>query len=285
MKQRGHWGGVGTAVVLACLVCAHPARAAEEIIDGFTAAVNTAYPIQRNVLGSTVEIDQNLATVIGGVRQLTVSATVLTAPGADNIVAGVAPMSALLNSNTSAGAAGAVDVLYDRNGSGLNAFLEFAMGIEVQIAMADLTAVMPPGLNVTVTLADASLTPVSVTQTVLMPVMSPSLPLDFPFSSFAGIDPASLFSIEISYNLQQAADVRLAGIQTFGTPTNETICDDGIDNNNNGFTDCADRDCVAFPGCPATQAPVLSPGGSAIAFVSMVAIALVALRRRRQTLR
>ena len=35
-------------------------------------------------------------------------------------------------------------------------------------------------------------------------------------------------------------------------PPAETNCSDGIDNNNNGLTDCADPDCIDFVGQPTT---------------------------------
>ena len=36
---------------------------------------------------------------------------------------------------------------------------------------------------------------------------------------------------------------------TCGGPTGETICDDGIDNDNDGLVDCDDADCDGFPEC------------------------------------
>src|SRR5262245_8731629 len=40
-----------------------------------------------------------------------------------------------------------------------------------------------------------------------------------------------------------------------GGPTTETVCNDGIDNDNDGATDCADSDCAADPVC---QGPVFT---------------------------
>ena len=35
-----------------------------------------------------------------------------------------------------------------------------------------------------------------------------------------------------------------------GSADGETVCDDGIDNDGNGYTDCADHDCAEDPACP-----------------------------------
>lgn len=281
---------VGTALLLAC----GRVFGAEAAIDLFTdASALTQFVVDTNVrqdtVGSTVRVDPGLSGVIGEVRQLTVTMSSALLPPLDAVVSGVqAPPIALLEYASSSGADGNVELLYDRNGNGLNATLAFAQGIRLIIAAASLQCVTP-GLDLTVTLTDSFLMTAASTQTVTLAVM-PGMPLtlDFPFSAFAGVDPISLFSIAVAIDPQPSelggCDMELEGIRTFGTPTIETICDDGIDNNNNGFIDCADLDCENFPGCP-HPAPALSPSGlgTAVALVAMFGV--VGILRRRRTAR
>lgn len=279
----------GMAVVAALLATAIRAGAAEEAIDLFSDAVVTQYVEDTNVkqgtVGSTTVADPNLSDVIGGVRGLTVTMTAEMIPGLEAVVAGVqTPLLQLFRYSASAGADGAAQLIYDRNGNGLNAVLDFAMGLRVTVAAADLTCVTP-GLDVSVTLTDTFMVTVTSTQTVLLPVASGMpLALDFPFSAFAGVDPAGLFSIKIAVDPQPSAlggcDLQLAGISTYGTPREENICDDGIDNNNNGFTDCADLDCYTFPGCPHPM-PALSSKAEYGALVLIVGLGLLGILRRR----
>jgi hypothetical protein len=142
---------------------------------------------------------------------------------------------------------------------------------------------------VTVTLTDGTMTTAAATQAVLLPV-TPGTPLalDFAFSDFAGVDPSGLFRIQIAVQPEPSelggCDLELAGTQTFGTPPNETICNDGIDNNNNGLIDCKDPDCFSFPGCP-SRAPALSPSGIAIAFALLALLGVSGIARRRRSRR
>jgi len=287
MQWHGRQRGVSAALIVLVVLAATPVWAVEALVDAFSdASAATQFVtdtnVRRDTLGSTVRVDPNLTGVIGGVRQLTVTATALAAPMADFVVGGVAPLpSSLFVSYATVQADGSFDLLYDRNGLGLNAFLAFAQGIEVEILVADMAAVAPPGMDVTVTITDSSMIPRSQTQTVLLPVMGPPLPLHFPFSAFLGLNPRSLFSIEVRIDPQVAFDLRLATIQTFGTSIEETICNDGIDNNNNGFTDCEDVDCHRFPACGFTV-PALSPSAMVVASIVLTAIGLMAVWRLRR---
>jgi hypothetical protein len=58
-------------------------------------------------------------------------------------------------------------------------------------------------------------------------------------------------------------------------------CIDGIDNDQDGATDCGDTDCVGIGPC-ASPAPVLSPGGFVIAGLILLSIGAGSLLRRRQ---
>jgi hypothetical protein len=287
--MQGRVRGMVVAVVLAAV--AHAAGAAEQPIDLFSdASALTQYVEDANVkqatVGSTTRVDPGLSGVIGGARELTATMTAAMIPGLDAVVAGIQfPLLQLFRYSSSAGADGDAELLYDRNSNGLNAMLAFAKGLRVPIVAADLTCVTP-GLDVTVTLTDSFLNTASVTQTVLLPV-SPGLPLplDFPFSAFPAIDPNSLFSIGIAVDPQLSAlggcDLQLAGISTYGTPREETICDDGIDNNNNGFIDCADIDCNTFPGCP-HPVPALSTPNLGGALMMIAVLGLIGILRRRR---
>lgn len=287
MARSGRWI-LGAALLT--VLAPSSVRAVEEQIDAFIDATAltqfvTNTNVLQNTVGSTVRLDPNLNEVIGATRQLTVTAAALVT-GGDFVVSGVSPMPIpLLVYNSSFQADGSTTLLYDRNGAGLNTFLAFAMGISVQIVSADLAAVSPPGLDVTVTLTDTTMASASATQTVLVAVtpMAP-LDLDFPFTGFGGVDPGSLFSIRIAIDPAEAGDVEVGPVQTFGTPEIEMICDDGIDNNNNGLTDCDDPDCVSFPGC-AYEAPALSLSGLTIALAALSLIGLGALGRLRRVRR
>lgn len=286
--QRKLWGAGAGALAVLLILGSRPARAAEAVIDNFTdATALTRFIPDTNVLqdmtGSIVRNDTGLSAVIGGTRNLTVTATSLAIPGLDYIVAGVEllPIN-FFEYNSRTGADGSTELLYNANGSGLNAMLGFAQGLQVLIREADIAAVAPPGMDVTVTIVDGNMVSASQTQTVLLPVspMTP-LPLDFPYSGFPGVDPNNIFSVRIVLDPQIAGDTRLNLLGTFGTPVLETICDDGIDNNNNGATDCQDRDCVLAPVCGPRRAPAMSPIGFAFAAAALLLVAYLAMRRTR----
>lgn len=288
--QRSSWGTIAGVVGMLLLAAGErPASAAEAVIDNFTdaTALTTFVPdmnVLQDTIGSTVRDDTGLTQVIGGTRTLTVTATSLGFPGLDYIVAGVSLMPInFFEYNSRTGADGSTVLLYDANGSGLNAMLGFAQGLQVLIREADLAAVMMPGMDVTVTVTDGNMVTASQTQTVTMAVsaMAP-LALDFPYSGFTGIDPNNIFSIQITLDPQEAGDTRLNLLGTFGTPINETICDDGIDNNNNGFTDCQDRDCILSPACETRRAPAMSPLGFGLAAAVLALVAHLAMRRMRE---
>jgi hypothetical protein len=260
--------------------------AAEATIDAFDMATDeTVFIPNTNVLqlsvGSTARLDGPFSDVIGGYRQLTLTATSLIGP--DYIVSGIVlPPVPFLEYNTTSQATGNVSLVYNRNATGLFTYLAYAQGIQVLILEADAAAVAMPGLDITVALTDANENTAQLTQTVTIPVTSMApLALTFPFSSFPGVDAGNLFSIRVDMDPQEAGDLRVQNITTFGTPLTETSCDDGIDNNNNGYTDCRDQNCVASPDCM-TQAPAMSPFGLAGALLLISAIGLGAMRRARR---
>jgi MYXO-CTERM domain-containing protein len=58
------------------------------------------------------------------------------------------------------------------------------------------------------------------------------------------------------------------------------FCIDGIDNDNNGSTDCADEACASLPLCTAT-APAASPPGMIMLALMLALIGLLGLSRSR----
>lgn len=285
MKTRA-WLVVAVAVGLG--LAGRMAPAAETVIDDFTSAsALTQYVINTNVLvdsvGTVMRVDPMLTDVLGGVRQLDVTATALGIPVLDFVVAGVVlPPVPFFEYNSTSDADGHVLLTYDRGGAGLFTYLAFAEGIRVTILEADAAAVFMPGLDITITLTDTDMNTAQSTQTVTIPVsaMAP-LALDFPFTDFAGVNAGSLFSISALVAPQVAGDLRLDLIETYGTPVLETICDDDIDNNNNGYTDCSDQDCLTAPNCQ-KQVPALSPSGLSGAALFVALAGLLAIRRLRR---
>lgn len=275
------------AVVVGLILGGSAAPAAETIIDDFTSAsAQTEYVANTNVLvnavGTVTRVDPMLTDVLGGVRQMDLTATFLDIPPLDFIVAGVVlPPVPFFEYNSTADADGYVLLTYNRGGAGLFSYLAFAEGIRVTILEADAAAVAMPGLDITITLTDTDMSSAQLTRTVTIPV-SPMAPLtlDYPFTDFPGVNVGSLFQITALVFPQIAGDLRLDLVETYGTPLLETICDDDIDNNNNGYTDCSDQDCLTAPNCQ-KQVPALSPSGMGGAALFVALIGLLAIRRLR----
>ncbi|MBI4517553.1 MAG: hypothetical protein HY699_17250 [Deltaproteobacteria bacterium] len=204
----------GTLVALALVA---RSAAAEVTIDNFSSAVSTYYVTNTNVaqtvVGSTTVTDPGRAGVIGGVRQLTVEAqSLLNIPVPDYIVSGVEPIGTFLEYNSTVNGDGRIELLYDRGGVGLNAHLGRAFGILVAIINADASA---PPYDVAITLTDNSANSATVTQTV--PVPGGPLSLYFRFQDFVGVDANRLYSIQVVFDPNTAADLRIGRIETYGT--------------------------------------------------------------------
>lgn len=265
------FGSVALAMGVA-LAVARSATAAEVTIDNFSQATNTAF-----IFGTQVEVDMTgqsktvsdagLTGTIGGVRQLTVTASSVTGSMSEQVVAGIDPIGPPIRLCYQATqmADGLVELVYDEGGSGLvPGDLHHAMGIEVDPIFAD-TASIP--YSIKVTLVDSGNNSGSSVQTgngnmgMLCSLDCPAML--FPFTDFPGVNPRQIRSITIqvdpSGGAGQAADFSLGPISTYGTPTVETICDDHEDNDNNGLTDCADPACARALNCIET-APLLSTG-------------------------
>ncbi len=274
-------GRVLAGVVFVSVVAVGPAiHAAEELVDDFTSASNTAFISNTQVAQSavfccTTATDSGLAGVLGGVRQLTVEVTANGAPGFLFLTAGADVVTGKLAYAADPSVDGRVELLYDAGGAGLNADLIFATGVRVEIANADLAS---PPFTVTATLTDGASNTATDSQVVNLP--GGPISVDFPFAVFPGVNPRDLFSIRIEVDPQDSADMRFESFITFGTPPNEPTCDDEIDNNNNGLIDCEDPDCFEDPAC-AAPAPLLSHMMVGVLLATLASIGLVGIARLR----
>jgi hypothetical protein len=300
---RRRSGLVSIACLLQVLAC-HLADAAEVIVDDFSAADKTKIIADTQILVNTTgqsktATDFGLSGTIGGVRELTVTATVVMGGVSERVLSGVDPGGGLCYQSTDS-ADGQVQLVYDGGGAGLSpGDLHHAQGIKIDIAFADAASVP---YNVKLTLVDTGNNSASSTQTGTSQcdLGPPCAPMLFPFTDFPGVNTRHISRIilEVDPNGGSNADCTAAGvpfacctglttgtcggaadfavgpISTYGTPTIEVICDDGEDNDNNGFTDCADPACARALNC-LNAAPLLSPGmiGLLVAMLGTVGLA------------
>ena len=261
--------------------------AAEEIIDNFDTATDTAFVSGTRVAATNIGVpetmeDMGLADVVGGTRELTVSVQGNLAPGSLFATAGIDSLQSLFILSDDPLVDGRVVVKYDGNGAGLNRGLSFAQGLRVDVANADDPCVEMGGTEITMTLADDNHVSASSTKTLTQ--SGGPTAVDFPFSDFASVDDTRLFSVEVDVNPLNplgACDLRFDVIVTFGTPLTETACGDGFDNDNNGLTDCQDPACFDSPQCVA-PAPILSPlmvGILVVCLGMMGVLGIIRLRR------
>jgi hypothetical protein len=186
----------------------------------------TGMNVAQATIGSTTETDVGLPDVFGGSRQLTVVAdSLLNIFPPDLVVAGVVPLVAFLEYDSTAQADGRFRLLYDSAGSGLGRIADVPLEVRVTVLEADVASVdcapppMPctPGYDVTVTLRDTASHTASWTETVLIP--GGPITLSFPFSKFPGVDGSKLFSLEVEVDPNVAGDLRLDRIEVIGTTT------------------------------------------------------------------
>ena len=262
------------------------ARAVEVTIDDFSDAMPPPGTLlgdpPSNVLVDSVTTvtgtDTGINGVVGGVRVLNVTVTGCTFCPVDNVIVGVIPSAMLLDFSSTSNADGTFELVYDAGGAGLDLSLIFAQGIRVPFVNVDPSA-FP--LEVMVTIATGGN---SATKNIMLPMGLTDFDLDFPFAMFtgiAGVDIGDITSIRVLVNPSggsAAGDLQVGPITTFGTPINETpLCDDGLDNDNDGGIDCNDPDCK----CPA-PAPALSPEMVPIALAALLASGLLGLLRLRR---
>jgi len=218
MRQT-RWRGLAATLLLLTVNGGVAAGAPPIVIDDFTSAVNTIFITDTNVGvfvpgTSTTATDMGLADVIGGSRELTVSAenTPGFIVGLDNVIVGAVPLVGFLDYSSTAAADGNAVLRYDGGGAGLNVSLAPATGIRLVTLDADLAAVP---IQVTLTLVDQAAHSVSVSRTVFLAGITSQI--DFPFADFPGVDLGAVFSIEVAIdpNTSGAADLRLDRIETY----------------------------------------------------------------------
>lgn len=272
--------GLVSVTLLVQIAACYPAGAAEVVIDDCSQATNTKFitgtQVEVDMTGQTKTVtDSGLTGTIGGVRQLTVTASLVGPAVSEQVVSGIDQGPSRLCYQATQNADGFVELVYDAGGSGLMpGDLHHALGIEVDPFFADMAA-LP--YSVKVTLVDGAHISGSSVQVGNTSCSSDCAAMLFPFTDFPGVNPRHIRSISVqvdpSGGAGVAADFAVGPINTYGTPTIETICDDGEDNDNNGLTDCADPACAHALNCIDT-APLLSPGmiGGLIAMLGVVGL-------------
>jgi hypothetical protein len=218
---------VVTLATVLPLSLAVSAGAVEVTIDSFTQATNTAF-----ITGTQVEVDMTgqsktatdsgLTETIGGVRQLTVTATSVTGAMSEQVVAGSDNSPPRLCYQSTQRADGFVELVYDAGGSGLMpGELYRAKGIELDPIFADAAAVP---FSIKVTLVDSANNSASSVQNGALPILTcpPNCPaMLFPFTDFPGVDVRQIRSISVQLDPNggvAAADFSLGPIRTYGTP-------------------------------------------------------------------
>jgi len=268
---------LGTAAAL--LLCA-PAFAAEETIDDFSSASNTAFMTGSQVRdtttgdGGTMASDTGLTGVLGGQRDLTVELESTTAEPVLGLTAGVNLGLGLFQYSEDSTANGKAILDYPNIPKGL----EFANGIAV---MLNADAQAATGYAVTLTLEDSG---GSSSSTQNSTAVGMGIPFNFSFSSFPTIDPSDLVRISIEIDGGSSQDIQLDVATTFGTPRREILefCEDGRDNDNDGLIDCLDPDCLAADPCGA-PAPAMSPLGLGFSVLMLLGAGLLAMVRMRRS--
>ena len=257
------WGSIIGAV---------SAAVADVPIDDFSQADKTGMLLLLNnasgPMPSTSATDLGLAGVIGGARQLTVSADGLIPLGQEvcaKVDTTVNPAQGTpgLSANSSFSGLGIFDLLYDAGGVGLDVDLSQFTGIRVRPNVVDPGVGGAP-VSYKLTLVDESSNSSSATitnaQSCFQP--DPQLPCDehrFLFSDFSGISLQHIRSITLSIT------------------SDRSPCKDG------------DSECGAFDAIigPITLfgttegAPLLSPGMIAMLVVALGAVGMVGMRRTR----
>jgi hypothetical protein len=213
--------GVGkiakTAVRFGCLLALTVAtRAGALIVDTFDEAVTSKLPpgVIQDTVGSTTVTDPGLSGVLGGVRQLTVTATglVLPNPGPDNVTAGAAVLGDFFDYHCTLGAIGETVLRYDRDGLGLNVSVFGFDHFQLRVIAADASSVP---YDATVTVTDAWGGSASSTKTI---TTSGPTTIMWPLADFSAVDLNAVSSITLVLTPSQAADMRVDLFEVVGPP-------------------------------------------------------------------
>jgi len=198
------------AIALLTLAVAWSAPAAT--IDLFSSTADgLPFVLTRNTVSSFQAGQSGLADVIGGSRELLLTAQDLALPGLDTVQAGVYPSVGVLDYASSAGADGSLRLVYDASGSGLNADLSGDAFLAIDYVLFDLAGGAP--MPVTVMLfsgADIA------DRTEYLTTAGPQVQT-FNFADFSGIgslDLSHVDRIDLLLDPSFAADFRIDGIRT-----------------------------------------------------------------------
>ena len=207
------------ATLLGALILLAAAPGQALVIDDFSAATNTKFPpgVTRMAVGPTTVVEPAaLAGVIGGIREMRVTATSLGP--SDSVSAGVFTPSTFLDYASTVGANGALALRYNAGGAGLNADLSTFGGLRVRFISIQPSAVP---LTLTLTLTDNANNSASVVR-VVTSTATTSVNLPTTDGEFAGVDLQHIKDILFTVDPNLAGDLRLDTIESFtadSTPT------------------------------------------------------------------
>lgn len=214
MNVRRGVGWVGIGLWVASLT-AVPARA-DVSIDDFSQANQTGVLlIASQVNVPQTATDSGLSGVIGGVRQLTVEATALMDPMVDNVGGKVDTSFPGVCYNSTSGAVGDYQLLYDKGGSGLGADFSPFLGIRFTPLFLDAGVGSSP-VSYTLTLVDAANNSASQTVQTTQSCFLDCADVRFLLSDFAGISLGGIRSVELKVSSDNAFDSILGPITLFG---------------------------------------------------------------------
>jgi len=259
VRHATRW--VATALWVS-IVAAVSTAGAEVPIDDFSQADKTGMLLLLNnasgAMPSATAIDFGLTGVIGGVRQLTVSANALIPPGQEvcaKVDPSVSPeLTPGLSTNSSFDGRGTFELLYDAGAVGLDLDLSQFKGVRFRPNIVD-AGVGGGAVSYKLTLTDESSNTASATvasvQSCFQP--DPQTPCNehrFLFSDFSGISLRHIRSIRFSVASDDAFDAIIGPITLFGTT--ETV-------------------------------PLLSPGMLVVLIATLGAVGLVGMLRTTET--
>lgn len=194
-------------------------RGAALTVDAFDDALTTKLPpgVVQNTIGSTTVPDSGLNGVLGGVRQLTVTATSLELLGLDDVVAGAAVLGDFFDYHASLGAIGEVALRYDRGGPGLDVSIYGFDHFQLTVLIADASSVP---YDATVTVEDNAGGSASSTQTITQD--GPRI-IAWPLANFSAVDLNAVQSITLVIAPNLAADMRVDLFQVVGPPVHAPL--------------------------------------------------------------
>jgi hypothetical protein len=202
---------VFTVLTLA-LATAAPALVIDDFAD--TAGSTLSTGIKQSTVGSKTVVDgPGLLGVIGGVRQVTLTATVTDLPGAEAVTVRVVRAGSLLSYGSSLGAAGQLQLAYDAGGAGLAANLSSATGLGVDIVTTDAAA-MP--CSVALTLSDGLRSVTLTKKATVNAAQTVSFSFIDRFSPVRTVNLRSIRSISLTLNPGKSGDLEIGGIRTIG---------------------------------------------------------------------